>query len=138
MNLFTNLLFTFIFLNIIIHFNLPNMNNDSYIQNKFMLFISVFLFQVAIAIIVSIKNNCKIIFKNIIQNSLMQAIFSVIGYSVYVDLINMNSTKEYMMYKINNSIQPITISIVIIFFMSSVKLLELLFTNNFSTLCIKQ
>ena len=138
MNLFTNLLFTFIFLNIMIYFKFPNINSDSYVQNKFMLFISVFLFQIAIAVMVNIKNNCKIVFKDIVQNSLMQAIFAVIGYSIYIDLMIMGSTKEYMKNKINPAISPIIVSIVITFFMAAVKLAEMSFTNKFKDSCIKQ
>ena len=137
MNLFTNLLFTFIFLNIMIYFKFPNINNDSYVQNKFMLFVSVFLFQIATTVIVNIKNECKIIFKDIVQNSLMQAIFAVIGYSIYIDLIIMGSTKEYMKNKVNPAISPIVVSMVIVFFMATVKFAEMSLTNKFKDSCIK-
>ena len=137
MNLFTNLLFTFIFLNIMIYFKFPNINNDSYVQNKFMLFVSVFLFQIATPVIINIKNECKIIFKDIVQNSLMQAIFAVIGYSIYIDLIIMGSTKEYMKSIVNPAISPIVVSMVIIFFMATVKFAEMSLTNKFKDSCIK-
>ncbi len=138
MNIFTNLIFTFVFLNIITYFNFPNINNDSYIKHKLMIFLAVFFFQISLSIIAKIKNNCKIVLKDIIQDSLMKAIFAVLGYSIYIDLIAMEGTKGYIKDNVNSDVLPILVSMVIVLFLAIAKTLEVMFANPPVDLCVKQ
>ena len=80
----------------ILNFKIIDISNDSYVQHKALLFLLIFAFQFCTTLIVKVKNNCKINIQNIIDYSLKISIASVIGYTLYVDLNIMESTKEYM------------------------------------------
>jgi hypothetical protein len=137
MNIFTNLLFTLVFLNIITYLKFPDIENKSYLEHKFIYFICVFFFQVSLLIIVKIKNNCKIVLKDIIHESLMTGIYSVIGYSIYVDIMITDKYKDFVVERINEKMLPTMVCIIIIMFLAITKFIEIMFSNKMNN-CIKQ
>lgn len=130
MNIFINLLLIFVFLYGLFNLRVPNLTNNNFILNKFIIFISLVCFQFIIIIIQKIKNNCKIDINEVLNNSINIGLFGIIGYSLYNDLIwmyNLNiSTKRMYLY----------VTLIIILFIAFVKFLKILFVNNYQD-CVK-
>lgn len=135
MNIFTNLLFSFIFLSIITYFKLPDVNEETYIQNKIILFLAMFFFSFSITIISKIKNGCKILVKDIVNDSVSKALHCTLGYSIYVDLMNMKNTKEFILNNINVEMIPTFACITIVLFLVVVKTLEIMFNDSIDASC---
>tara|TARA_B100000902_G_C26846006_1_gene685768 strand:+ start:211 stop:648 length:438 start_codon:yes stop_codon:yes gene_type:complete len=96
MNILFNIILIYFFLFIAFIIGVPGTNKYNIIQNKLILFIGIFLLQFILLIINKITNNCKVPFKKLAQHSIYNSLISVIAYSIYIDLITMNTTKEYM------------------------------------------
>ena len=135
MNIFTNLVFTFIFLNLITFFKFPDVTSRSFIKNKSIIFISMFFFQMALDLIAKMKNKCKINMKIIVEKSLMISLYSILGYSCYTDLIHMERTQYF--FQQHQNVQTIAVCIIIIIFLAAIRALEVIFTNESRDKCEK-
>ena len=96
MNILFNIILIYFFLFVAFVVGVPGTNKYNIIQNKLILFIGIFLLQFILLIINKISNNCKVQFKKLAHHSLYNSLISVIAYSIYIDLITMNTTKDYM------------------------------------------
>lgn len=131
MNIFTNLLFIFIFVYIALYCQFPNINNDSYIFHKFIIFILLFCFQFIVQLLIKVKNKCKININRIISKSMIIALLAVVGYSVYIDLNYMDYTKNYFeSFAYDPKLIYLMATIMIILFISLYKIIETLFNVN--------
>lgn len=135
MNIFTNLVFTFIFLNLITFFKFPDVTSRSFIKNKSIIFIAMFFFQMALDLIAKMKNKCKINMKIIVEKSLMISLYSILGYSCYTDLIHMERTQYF--FQQHQNVQTIAVCIIIIIFLAAIRALEVIFTNESRDKCEK-
>jgi hypothetical protein len=120
MNVITNslLIFIFIFTSLII--GIPGLDNDNIFKNKIYLFAGLFIFQLLLKSIYKLKYKCSNIdIKIIINESIMMGIYSVIGYSLYIDLLNMASTRNYIIPHLDNKHSQVFIisSIISVFIM---------------------
>jgi hypothetical protein len=130
MNTFIDIIFLFVYLFTMFFFGIPDVANDNYIGHKIILFVSLFIYNFALNFIKSIfsKNNNNI---DIFNDSFQIAVAGIIGYSLFIDLTIMDSTYEFM-----NSICSsenmlyLTITIVMILFISLVKIFKLLFMTQ--------
>ena len=130
MNPFLNLLFLSLFIVAITYF-IINVEEDDYIKNKFLLFISIFFFQFVLIIISKIINNCKINIFNIANDSLRIALVGVIGLSIYTDLTLMDNTKYLFEPDVlNHHKSKWMCTTIIILFISVVKIIELLLNSS--------
>ena len=132
MNIINNSVFIFIFLIFIFNINFSE-NAENLIKNKAYLFIISSIFQLLIMAIYKIKYNCKSKFKNLFNNSLITGVFIVIGYSIYIDLLNIESTRNILLPYIstnNKFIHSVIISTIISLFFLIGKTLELLVIDN--------
>lgn len=131
-NIFTDVLFLFIYIFTLFFLRLPDVTNSNYFMHKIFIFISVFAFSYVLELIKLIKNECKIDTNIILQKSLNTAIYCALGYSIYVDMLYMNSTSSYFgnIAEVNLTNRFLVISLIIIVFVTSVRLVELLFETN--------
>ena len=103
MNIITNTLFLFIFIYISLIIGVPGLEQSNLIKNKLYIFGGIFIFQLLLKSIYKLKNRCKnISIKEIIKESFIVSILSVVGYSVYIDLLTMDTTKEHILYYLTN------------------------------------
>jgi RsiW-degrading membrane proteinase PrsW (M82 family) len=102
MNLFTDALFMFIYLFALFYFGIPNIKNDNYLMHKVAIFIAIFAFNYVIQLIKKIRNRCQLDPINILVNSLFVGLIATIGYSIYVDLIHMSWSKDFILNTFSN------------------------------------
>ena len=127
MNIFTDVLFLFIYLLTLFFFRIPNITNNSYITHKFYLFIAVFGYYYAVQLIKKIKIGCKVDPYSILHQSLNMAIYCVLGYAIFVDLLYMDWSKEYFGSIENTSRRLITCASVVVSFVTLIKLIIMVF-----------
>jgi hypothetical protein len=110
---------------------MPNINNTNYILHKFIIFICILAFNYIIELIKAIKTDYKIDPKKILWESLNTALFAVIGYSLYVDLMYMNISC-FKLDSITNIDENrfVVASFVTSLFIMLVKSIKLIFANN--------
>ena len=96
MNIFFNVLFIFVFIIGMFYLGLPNITNDHYIQHKLIIFSLLFIFQFMIQLIDKIRLKESLNPQELISESFKTAMVGVIGYSVYIDLNIMKSTKDLL------------------------------------------
>jgi len=127
-----DILFIFIFMYLMFCLQIPDIENDNDMLNKFIIFISLFCFYYALQIIKKIKGNCKINLNDITKNSLIVALTGSLGYSFYTDLVEMNFSKDYIKYFKDTSkyVLYLVIVICIILLITIIKIIELLLTSN--------
>lgn len=70
---------------------------NNLIWNKAVLFVGVFLVQLMMDLMNKIKDKCKVKLTEIIYHSFHTASISVLGYSLYTDMLLMETTKEYLL-----------------------------------------
>ncbi|ATZ80500.1 hypothetical protein BMW23_0448 [Bodo saltans virus] len=131
MNAFTDILFLFVLLTVLFYFKLPNINNTNYILHKFIIFVCILAFSYIIELIKAIKTGCKVDPKKILWESLNTALYGVIGYSLYVDLMYMNIS----CFKLDSVVNAdenrfIIASFVTSLFVLLIKAIKLIFTNT--------
>ena len=119
-----NLVFIFGLILSLLNFAI-NLDNRDYIKDKFIIFFSIFLFQIIIMVISCIINKCVINMYKILNDSLNIALISVIGYSVYHDLVN-----EYLDGNAINNYPTVTCTIIIILFITMFKTIRIMMNNN--------
>lgn len=132
MNIFTDVLFLFVYLLAMFFFELPNVKNKNYPVHKFFIFLSVFAYYYVIQIIKKIRNNCKVDFYIVLQEALMMGLYCVLGYSLYVDFVYWDCTKGMFgdIKEVNIAKRYLIIATIIVTFVACMKLLELLFHQN--------
>ncbi len=103
MNIITNTLLLFVFIYISLIIGVPGLEHANLIKDKIFLFCGIFIFQLLLKSIYKMRNKCKNIdIKSIIQESFFVAMLSVIGFSLYIDLLNMENTRPYIVSFIGN------------------------------------
>ena len=137
MNIITNALYLFIFIITLLYFKLPDVFNNNFLIHKFYLFWAVFAFYYIIKLIIQIKNGCKLNALSISKYSFTMALYSILGYSIYVDLLYMNSTCNY--FSDITTVDPIKriaiISLIIVTFIVIMELFGILFSSSSSDDC---
>ena len=137
MNIFTDILFLFVYILTMLYLELPDIKNNDYPIHKFYLFINIFVYYFVIQIIKKIKNKCTIDIMLILQDCLIISLFCVLGYSIYVDFKYWNYTKDYVTDIDSSSLTSTVksyslVALIIVSFVTIVQLVKLLFTGNVS------
>jgi hypothetical protein len=92
--MFINALLLFIFIIVLITIKVLDISSNNLISNKIYFFCSIFLFQLLVQSIYTLKyteSEQNINIKLLINNALTIAVFAIIGYSIYFDLIDANN-----------------------------------------------
>jgi len=135
MNIFTDILFLFVYILAMLYLEMPNINNTDYPIHKLYLFISIFSYYFIIQLIKKIKNKCTIDALSIMQDSLIISLFCVLGYSIYVDLKYWEYTKDYIVpidpENFTSTLKGyLIVSSIIAIFVMVVQFVKILFGNN--------
>ena len=134
MNIFTDILFLFLFILALFYFRLPNVLNNNYIIHKIYIFIAVFGFYYIMQMIKKVKSRCSIEPYNIVQKSFITALLCVIGYSIYTDLLINESTKDYFedisLPELNINKRLVIITLIVVSFVMIMELGGVLFKTN--------
>jgi len=119
----TILQFIFIFLSLIIE--IPGLDKYNILKNKLILFCGIFIFQTVINTISKIRSRCTIRPADMINDSFFVSLLSIIGYSIYIDLLTMNNTRKLIQpYLRNKHLTAFIISIVIVTFIFFIKIFK--------------
>jgi hypothetical protein len=133
MNLFTELLLLFIFIYIFVFMEFPNTKNDSYIFQKFALFVLLFCFYFIIQIFNKLKEGTKINVRRLLTNCLVVATSGVLGYTVLIDMKYMSSTSSFIEQfeasTCSEYVWSFIVSLSIISFITIIKVLGMLFST---------
>ena len=117
-------------------FKIPDIENDNYVNHKFILFISLFIFTFITQIIAKIRNGCKIDQMDVANKSLQVAVTAIIGYSLYVDFNVMEWSKDYVASLVDSKYSLyLLVAIIMILFIAIIKIVQLLFENEISGNC---
>ena len=132
MNIFTDVLFLFVYIFALLYFRIPNVINNNYLCHKLFLFIAIFGYYYVINIIKKIKYKCKIEPYEILTQSLNMSLFCILGYSLYIDMLYMDSTKRYFgdITIIDPNKRFIVISLIITSFVMLIYLVKMLFRTE--------
>lgn len=133
MNIFSNLFFIFLFLYAMLHFRVPDIENNDLIVHKLVMFIAVFCFQFILLVISKIRTKCKVDVKEITGISLETAILSVVGYSIYNDIIFMQMDRQIddlITGTGDRRMKHLHICIIIIILLAFANTLKLMFGSN--------
>ena len=86
--------------------SIPNIHSGdtNFIKHKFIFFIIVFIFETVIG---HIKSKKKVVFKDLVDSSLKYGLVAIIGYSLFIDLIYMGRTQNFMLTVADNRITKI-------------------------------
>jgi hypothetical protein len=121
----TFLQFIFIFISLLI--GVPGTDKYNILKNKLILFCGIFIFQIFINSINKIKSRCHAKLQNILNDSFFVSILSIIGYSIYTDLLIMENTKKFILpYLSNKHLTSLIISGIIASFIFLIKILQII------------
>jgi len=132
MNVFIDILFLFIYLLVLFYFKVPNITNNNYLWHKLLLFIFVIAYQYILEIIKKLKNKQDVEPFQILQDCVYYGLYSVVGYSIYIDLMYMNfGCDDGVSINIDDDVKRYIIaSVVISTFILFIKLGKLMFQNE--------
>jgi hypothetical protein len=129
-----NFFLIFIFLNTMLYFDMPNIDDNNYVLHKIIFFISLFYFYFLISSLSKIFRKCSIGIKELIGRSAIIAVSGVLGYSLFVDLSRSRQLSEYFneVLKLDNHKNRLNllVSMFILMFIVFVRCIELLISYN--------
>ena len=132
MNIILNCLLIFIFIFVSIIIGIPGIESGNIIKNKIYLFGGLTLFQLILKSTYKIRNKChNMDLKNIVNDSLIIGIYGIIGYSIFIDLLNMESTRDTVLpYLKNANSHAFLIASIISIFILACVILSYVVTNK--------
>lgn len=137
MNIFTDALYLFAYIIVLLYFKLPDVINNNYLTHKLYLFVAIFAYHYVISLIKKIKHNCKINANIILKHSLTMSLYAILGYSIYVDLLFMDWSKDY--FGDINEVNPIkryfVITLIIVTFITLIQMVGMLFLTDIPDEC---
>ncbi len=95
------------------------------IAYKIYLFLFVFIMHFLFQVFTNLVNSSKIAINEIIETSINNALLAVIAFDIYNDLVYNNFFKTY-----NNQQKILVLILLIIGFMTAIKILQLLISSN--------
>lgn len=135
MNIFTDILFLFVYILTLLYLELPNVMTNNYPIHKLYLFIGVFVYYFVVQIIKKIKNKCNIDLYTLLEDALMISLFCVVGYSLYVDFKYWDYTKDFIAIPNQESFEETfkgysVVTLVIVGFVTLIQLSKVLFKGT--------
>lgn len=121
--------FLFIYLSLIV--GVPGTDEHNIMKNKLILFSGIFVFQTLIKSVSKVRVGCRLSLKKLLLDSCMIALVSVVGYSFYIDLSIMDSTKElFSKFSNNGHLSALAISGIITGFILAIRILQILIRGS--------
>lgn len=132
MNIFTDVLFLFVYIMTLLYFRIPDIANNNYLTHKFYLFISIFGYYYVIQMIKKVKNKCPIEPYDLLKESINMSLFCLLGYSIYVDMMYMDQTKGYFgdITTVDINKRFVVVSLIMVLFVTVVQLIKMMFKNS--------
>lgn len=131
MQLLTTTVLQFIFMFISLLIGVPGSSGSNLLKNKLLLFSGFFVFQVVINSVTNTQSKCRPKVSNIFNDSFFVALLSIIGYSIYIDLVTMKSTQNLITpYLQNNHLSSLLITAVVVSFIFLIKVLQIVFIGR--------
>lgn len=125
----TVLQFIFMFLSLII--GVPGSSENNLLKNKLLLFCGFFVFQIVVNSITNTQKRCNSNISNLFNDSLFVALLSIIGYSIYIDLVTMKSTQNLVFpYLQNSHLSSLLITGIVVSFIFLVKVFQIVFIGK--------
>ena len=94
MQILSSLILQFIFIYLSLIIGVPGTDQYNILKNKLVLFSGIFIFQTLIKSISKARSGCKVSLKNLLVDSFFISTLSIVGYSFYIDLSLIDSTKH--------------------------------------------
>lgn len=118
MNVITNSVFIFIFIFVSLVIGIPGAEDNNIIKNKIFLFGGLFIFQMMLKFVYKIRYHCTDTnLKSIVNDSLLVGTYGIIGYSLFIDMLNMKNTRDMILpYTKNMNSHALLISAIISLF----------------------
>ena len=131
MQLLSILLLQFIYIYLSIIIGVPGTDKVNLLKNKIILFTGIFIFEIIIKALYKYKNECKNNFKNFMIDSFFISTLSIVGYSFYIDLSLLDTTKD-LFYKSSNdpNLSALLISGIICSLIFLVRTIQLITRTN--------
>lgn len=127
MQVLSTLILQFIFIYLSLIIGVPGTDKYNIMKNKLILFSGIFIFQTLIKSISRVRIGCKVSLKNILIDSFLVGLVSVVGYSFYIDLSLVNSTKSlYNQFSSNPQMSALAISGIITGFVLAIRIVQIL------------
>jgi len=127
MQVLSTLILQFIFIYLSLIIGVPGTDKYNIMKNKLILFSGIFIFQTLIKSISRVRVGCKVSLKNLLIDSFLVGLVSVVGYSFYIDLSLVNSTKSlYNQFSSNPQISALAISGIITGFILAIRISQIL------------
>jgi|SaaInlStandDraft_6_1057023.scaffolds.fasta_scaffold41995_3 hypothetical protein len=127
MQVLSTLILQFIFIYLSLIIGVPGTDKYNIMKNKLILFSGIFIFQTLIKSISRVRIGCKVSLKNILIDSFLVGLVSVVGYSFYIDLSLVNSTKSlYNQFSSNPQMSALAISGIITGFILAIRIVQIL------------
>ena len=114
MNIFTDILFIFVFVFIILHFKLIDITSQNVVTQKTLMFVSVTIFASLLYAIKSIRHNKPINTWDVINSGVIIGILSFIGHTFLFDMWYMKESSEWLKSHIDE--KYITLNVILTFY----------------------
>ena len=137
MNIFTDTLFIFVYVFVLLHFGIININidfdNSDIITPKIYMFLAVTVFSSMLYLLKYIRGQCPINVWNIVSNSLILGMLAYIGHTMMFDFLHMKQTAAGKWLASSKDSRYFTMNIMLSLFVSLSILIGKSFVNVFST-----
>lgn len=128
-SIFIDSIVLFIFILVLMYLGYPEINNTNYLKQESIIFINIFWFYFIYQLLKKLKYNCSLIFNEFFMDCLQIAIYAIVGYSIYVDLIYSKTFSDF--FKDAGDIKKkITIAFIISLFITIIRSVEYPFLKN--------
>jgi hypothetical protein len=117
-----------IFIYALLLLNIPSIEYDNYLGRKLYLFFGVFMFEFIIVVLIRSYRKCTIDLAIITKNCLIVSLIAIVGYSIYNDLLLMQS--PLVINQKSPHIRYLAISSLIVFLVAICYFIEMLFNSN--------
>jgi hypothetical protein len=94
MQVLSTLILQFIFIYLSLIIGVPGADKYNVFKNKLILFCGIFVFETIIKAVSKSRNGCRVSLKNLIIDSFFISMLSIVGYSFYIDMSLLQSTKS--------------------------------------------
>jgi hypothetical protein len=135
MNVITNSVFIFIFVFVSLVIGIPGTEDNNIIKNKIFLFGGLFIFQMMLKFVYKIRYRCTDTnLKFIVNDSLLIGTYGIIGYSLFIDMLNMENTRNIILpYTKNLNSHALLISTIISVFIMMCIIISYVITGKHDT-----
>ena len=132
MQILSTLILQFIFIYLSLLIGVPGSDKYNVLKNKLILFCGIFVFEIIIKAVSKSTIYCKKSLKNLITDSFLISILSIVGYSFYIDMSLLQSTK-ILFFKSSNdpNLSALLISGIICSLILLVRTIQLITKTNY-------